>query len=367
MTQGKGVEEGSERVDTDIRYGYIFVVNMTTQVNPMKISLEFLLQGLVAKGNEIARASTATESDSRTPTSIRLKPATKHFLECQAEALNTSVQSLISMILDGVAEVTENRTAGTLRTIRERFFYLFEIHRIDLPGLISVMQPHGFTLSTLDSSARLLDLLDKKALQYLADTFFVQPEWLSGASDCATNLGVHVRWYKNTQYCAKKLIAYANAGLNPTVMFVRRQRADFDKARQDDDQRGGPEEPIGLVIRLERSTSDGVKFTVFETWEFGRWNYWRCREQIKLLICFCDQASAASRFSYGGYEIPEPDIEALKGRKPVAAALMQRVGSVAWYPEDYASLRFDVTKEVDDWALIRESYEKSGLPKLLQS
>ena len=185
----------------------------------MKISLESLLQGLVNKGSAAVRSSTPKLNEPSAPTSIRLKPATKHFLDCQANALNTSVQSLISIILDGVAEMTVDNTSGTLRTIRERFFYLFQTHHLDLPSIVSVMKAHNYTLSSLDNPARLLDLLDNKSIQYLAKIFFVRPEWISGASDSVFKTGVDVRWYKNVYFAGEKLLQYAKQGLKPHVLL----------------------------------------------------------------------------------------------------------------------------------------------------
>ena len=65
----------------------------------MDISLETILQALVARGTRTAR-TTPPKSEERQPTSIRLNPKTRHFLEAQADALNTSLQSIIGMILD---------------------------------------------------------------------------------------------------------------------------------------------------------------------------------------------------------------------------------------------------------------------------
>lgn len=328
----------------------------------MKISLESLLQRLIVKGSETAR-TTLPDSNTPPPTSIRLKPATKHFLDCQALALNTSVQSLISMILDGVSEMTVDSTSGTLRTIRERFFYLFESHQLDLPGIVSVMKGHGFTLSALDNPSRLLDLLDQKAIQHLSQTFSIRPEWISGARDSVIELGVDVRWYKNVYTAGKKLLKYAEMGWKPHVMFLRRERADFAKARADNDSGKADPEPIGVIVRLYRTTDDGVSFTTYEVWEFERWNYWRCREQLKLLIIFCDQAHRL--ISYSGYEIPDEDIETLRSCKAMPSGVLRKIHQVGWYPDDYACIRDKVTKEVEDWPLIQKQYEEGRYESLI--
>lgn len=328
----------------------------------MKISLQALLQHLVLKGAEAAR-SAPVDPSTPAPTSIRLKPATKYFLDCQASALNTSIQSLIATILDGVAEMTVDNTSGTLRTIRERFLYLFQSHELDLPGIVSVLKAHGFTLSVLDNPSRLLDLLDQKTIQYLAQTFFVRPEWISGARDSIVEIGLDVRWYKNVHAAARRLLKYAEMGLRPHVMFLRRERADFDNARIDNDAGKVPREPVGVVVRLYRTTDDGVSFTTYEVWQFERWNYWRCREQLKLLIVFCDQAHRL--ISYSGYELPDEDIEALRTGRVMPVAAMEKIHQVSWYPDDYACIRDKVTKEIEDWPLVQKAYESGQYDRLI--
>lgn len=297
------------------------------------------------------------------PTSIRLKPTTKHFLDCQAGALNTSVQSLISIILDGVAETTLDKTSGTLRSIRERFFYLFQTHELDSLGIISVMKSHGFTLSSLENSAQFLDLIDQKSRQYLVETFFVRPEWISGESDSFIKLDSNVRWYKRVYGAGEKLLGYAKQGLKPHVLFIRRKQADFAKAKADNDSGNLDREPIGVVVRLSRKTDDGVSFTVYEVWEFERWNYWRCREQIKLLITFCDQSHGL--ISYSGYELAHEDIKALVSGSAMPAEVMGRIYHDTWFPDDYASLRSKVTKEIDEWKEIQATYEKGHFERLI--
>lgn len=324
----------------------------------MKISLESLLQHLVNGGTKAARNSMPTIAAPAAPTSIRLKPTTKHFLDCQANALNTSTQSLISMILDGVAEDTLNSTSETLRLIRERFFRIFEAHQLDLPSIISVMDEHGFTLSTLDNPTQILDLLNQKSIQHLSQTFFVRPEWIRGSPNSGIGLSTNVGWYKHTHTAADKLLQYAKQGLNPHVMFIRREKADFAAAKEDNDNGLTIREPIGVVIRLSRVTNDGVRFTVYDVWQFERWNYWRCREQIKLLITFCDQAHRL--ISYSGYELNDEDIKSLMSHSVMPIGIISTIHLATWFPDDYACLRDKVTKEIDEWPLIKEQYEKSN-------
>ncbi|MDW5419286.1 hypothetical protein R6242_22190 [Iodobacter sp. CM08] len=185
----------------------------------------------------------------------------------------------------------------------------------------------------------------------------------SASSDSVIKLGVDVRWYKNVYCMAQKLVQYHHDGLNPHVMFIRREHADFVKARIDDDAGKTDREPVGVIIKLSRCTDDNVKFYTYEVWDFERWNYWRCREQLKLLICFCDQAN--SIISYSGYELPDEEIKLITSYKSLPVIAVNTIHQVAWYPEDYASLRFKVDKEADDWILVEKEYLNSKLQSLI--
>lgn len=325
----------------------------------MKLSLEALLHRLVGRGNQIA-LQTSARTDERTPTSIRLKPATRHFLEAQATALNTSVQGLIDLILDGVVEATTDDSNARLRSIRERFFMLMQAHRLDLPAAVDLMSSYDFTLSALSSADRLLDLMRPAAIEHLADTFHVRRDWLRGASDRAVSAGSDVRWYKEVPSMARQLIAHTKAGHRPELMFIRRRRADFQRAYEDNDSGKAPHEPVGVVLRLSRSTPAGSTYTTYQLWEFERWNYWRCREQLKLLIVFCEQF----RTPIVGHELEEETIDQLVAGKQLPAALLDRLGSVSWHPDDYAGFAFEVRHEREEWSSVAQTYLDSPLPAM---
>lgn len=323
----------------------------------MKLSLETLLQRLVGRGNEIAR-QTPVRTEERTPTSIRLKPATKRFLEAQAAALNTSVQGLIDLILDGVVEATTDDPTARLRSIRERFFVLVQAHRLDLPAAVDLMSHFGFTLSALNDADRLLDLMTLPALEYLAETFHVRSDWLRGSTDQAVSESSGAHWYKDVPGMAQHLIAHAQAGRRPQVMVIRRERADFKRAFEEGDT--APQERVGVVLRLSRTTPSGTAFTTYQLCQFERWNYWRCREQLKMLIAFCEQF----RISLVGYELEKEALGQLLGGKQLPVTLLDRLGSVDWHPDDYASFGFEVTLEPDEWQQVAKSYRESNLPAI---
>jgi hypothetical protein len=329
----------------------------------MPISFQSILSRLVAVGRESAKSS-HIETAVISPTSIRLKPSTRLFIEKQAEALSTSHQSVVNMILDGVAETTMDPVSSTLGTIRDRFFHVFEAHGLDLPNIVSVMSPQGIKLSDLANNNRLLDLLNRKMMSFITETFFLRSDWLSGSSEYPiNNERIEVRWHDNLQAVAWRVLGYHEQGLEPNVIFVRRKGAKFELAREKGD--GTDREDIGVIIKLTRRTNDGLAFSVYDSWAFERWNYWRCREQMKHLIAFCDKAVGLGLLKLSGIELNDEKIAALsQSRILPVEALARRSGF--WFPEDYASVRVDVKFEADDWIVQRAEYEKRAISKVLE-
>ena len=328
----------------------------------MNLSLYSLVQSLISKGAKVAQEA-PMDASAPNPTSIRLKPATKHFLDCQAEALNTSTQSLIAMILDGVAEASTNKTASALRSMRERFFYLFEAHGVNMPQIVSILSHRGFTLSALNDQNRLLDLLTHENIVYISSLFSIDPQWLSGRSDSRVTHGSVQKWYKEVYNTARKLLEYSALGLSPCVIFIRQSRAKFREAHAKNDNTAT--EPIGFAVRLKKTTNDGVEYFVYQMFEFERWNYSRCRSEYKLLIAFCTEAF--NFVSYDSCEIERESLERLVRGEVVPASILHNSMSERWRPEDYANIRYSVQQEQEDWPAVRAEYDREGYSKLISN
>jgi len=332
----------------------------------MKISLLKILESLVAKGAEIEKTSTPNEGG-LTPTSIRLKPATKLFLESQSTALNISIQGLISTILDGVAEATSNVPALTLRTIRERFFYLFEAHGISYPDIISILNGRGFSLSTLDSPARLFDLMTNENIEYLSQTFFVKKEWLCATSEYVVDEASRVNWYKHVASVGATLLEDAKSGLEPRVFFIRKSNARFNYAYANEDKfrQGDLEyEPIGVVVRLTRRTKDGNTFYTYKVGKFERWNYENCRSEFKLLIAFCSKMDRWIQST--ACELSNEDIQLLEGGKVFPSTLLKNKGVDEWNINRYAGFYIPVSEETEQWEYVLKKWNESQLPSIIE-
>ncbi|WP_316151012.1 hypothetical protein [Cupriavidus sp. BIC8F] len=332
-----------------------------------------LLYTLFSRGVVLARKTPAQQNEPITPTSIRLPPHVRRFYEAQAEALGgISFQAAITMALTGLAEASVadepyHDPAHAARTIQERFFLLFKEHRIDLIEIPSILERSGFTPSSLTQPDRLLDLLRPSVIAWLAETMGIRADWLKGTSPFPAE--DKFNWYKYVPNAIRRLSSLVLAGNRVDVLFVRRAGADFAAALAGGDA-NSDREPVGVVLRIYRKTADQVSYTTYEKWAFERWNYERCRQQLKLLMTFCDQAMAhhIPGLSCAGLELPADIFDQLDHDKclPVTAFTSWRNGAI-WHPEDYGSLRDKwVTEERDDFRLnVLPEYTSSNLDRFL--
>ena len=336
----------------------------------MKLSLESLLLRLVQRGRELARETPDVEDDRTTPTSLRFKPSTRRFLEAQAAALNTSLQGVAMMILDGVAETTTADAASVrLRTAHERFFMLMETHGLDLFATADLLSMHGFTPSALGQADRLVDLLTPPVFEYLARTFHVHQDWLRGVNDRVAS--AEVTWYTGLRSAARDLLAHRQNDQRPELIFVRRVGADFDRAFQDTKDSVDQREHVAIVLRLTKHTPSGRPLTTYQLWEPERWNYGKCRQRMKLLIAFCEHM----RVSVVGHQLPVESLDALRCGSQLPVTLLNRLGAMSWYPDNYAGFHYLPENEVEEWENVKRWYAsdikafeemvvEAGLPKI---
>lgn len=340
----------------------------------MQLNFGQLVYNLFNLGVADLKRRPAEATEVSTPTSIRLSPKVRRFYEAQAEAMGgISFQAAITIALTGLAAISMagppyDDPGHALRTLRDRFFLIFKESKVDLVDIPSILHDFGFTLSALADPARLEDLLRPRLIDFIASEFGVNAEWMKGES--GTVAVSKLNWYKAITAAILRLSAIAKTGATVTVYFVRRAGADFPAALASGDDHED-REPVGVVIRVDRKALDDVAYTTFEKWEFERWNYWRTRQQYKLLMTFCDQATRRHRFGCAGIELEPQVFDQLRDGKCLPATAMKHLSeSRVWHPEDYASLRADpspwVTEEVDDFKKnVLPEYEKMNYDQYL--
>lgn len=306
------------------------------------MNLTQIISALVLRGN--ATVSSIETKDSH-PTSVRLKPETRRFLQAQATVMNTSLSALIETILDGVSESTQRPVNAELRTIRERFSYVFEAHGIDITNTASICSAFGITPSTLGAPERLTDLLTAKTLRYVAQTFAVEEDWLHGKD--ADPIGTAVQWYNGLGEPYTRLTNYHRQGLSPYLYVLKQDGVDLEQAIERD--YFSDPEIIGVIVSLHRMTDDHVPFTTYEKWQFDKWNYWKVRRQLKKLIMFCEVSHFAR---VTGLSVTHTVLQGLKDNQLLPAEVFRQRLNVSWSPYDYVC--FDDPAHLKDGADIPE-------------
>lgn len=314
----------------------------------MSITFEKILSFLTTKAaNEVKDLAPDLENK---PTSIRLKPKTRQFINAQAAALNTSANSIIETILDGVVESTTAPLNSQLRTMRERFFFLFEAHGLSIPQTVSLLQPFGCTTSTLNNPEKLHDLMILPTLNWMAQTFHVKAEWLSGTQNHPITDNVH--WYKSLRDAAIRLQELQANNLEPVVLFVTCEGSNFSEAKKRGDLM--EQVPLGIVVKLRRKNPDGVDFASYEKWQFEWWNYEPCRVYAKALAMYCEHKGI---FTYG-YGIKPHELQKLLNNEVLPVTVLKHV-QPTWHPEDYVTDNTNIGKDVDELPTVRELHDSA--------
>ena len=184
------------------------------------LDLTSLITRLLGKGNQAAQESMDTIKDGPTTTTIRLPAKIRQFYDIQAEALNTSLQSVLITTLTGVAEVSMHPVSVTAAQMGDRFLDIFQSHGITLPYIPEILPDFNITLSTLADKNRLLDCLSPVLIQKVSELFGVNAEWLSVSPDEARPTRTSGHWYDNVPGFCKRLASLVKSGQRVEVIYV---------------------------------------------------------------------------------------------------------------------------------------------------
>lgn len=148
---------------------------------------------------------------------------------------------------------------------------------------------------------------------------------------------------------------------------MRRQNAQFSDAYEKGD--AVKEEPIGIVIESEEKTREGRKFSVYELWDFERWNYAKCRLYFKALVLWLEKAMQLRLLRFHGIEWQRDILRGvLSGDLLLVEAIKARPFGSVWYPDDYADSpgRSVKSKEAAELPLVLETYRECRLDAQLE-
>lgn len=249
-------------------------------------SLTKILHSLLAGGHDRAVKQMEEEDDGRKEvTSIRLKPQTRAYLQAQSEALGISVSQFINIIVDGVVNIETSPHQSRIDTMYDRLMLLFESNGIEPLQMSRMLAEHGFTLSKLKSRDATLDLLTPELLATVSGWFGVETSWLS-AKNNAVYPTRNIHWYKSPEEMAASIIERSILYGDLEVFAVKNAGVSFRMAEEHDDNEHHL--GIGFLVRYRARAGDaGV--TRYEFCEFQRWNYVKCRNDLKLVFRFLSE------------------------------------------------------------------------------
>ena len=226
-------------------------------------------------------------SDAALRFNVSVRPETRAFLDAQAEALGSSLAAISGNILDSVAAAEREAVGYSRELVTSRFYLLLREHGLSLPAAAEVLRSRGITAGDMSDQKLLLEKLDTKTLEWLADHFHVRYEWLAGQSDSPLTPRIG-SWYKSQMAAARHLAALANSGSHVELVIARLAgKVDYADS-ESKDENASNEDALHFIpfVRVSHPAGPRESYETFEVLEHGRWNYWRCREHIKMVIYF---------------------------------------------------------------------------------
>lgn len=263
--------------------------------------LTFLL-GRVPSPPQTVIPDQAESDQRRIPTTVRLEPQVKAFVERHSEAMGLSIQDFIGMTLRAVMIASENPKVSELDLMISRFFDLFQSFEITTADIPLLLPENILARADLEHRDRILNALDRSLVQHIASVFLVNPEWLKGVSSECIDRSQIGHWYKSPASFARSILVHRLKAdvTRVSVLFVTGDEtslARLDEARTKGD--AIPSLDITPVIVLDMVTN-GVRFNTYHVWDTQRWNYEKCRIDLKVMMLLCQRA----RISVDGLALP---------------------------------------------------------------
>lgn len=295
-------------------------------------SLSTLLYNLINRAPrpelQLGRRQDADQDGKKIATTIRLDPATKEFIETQADHMGISVQEFVSMTLKAIMKSTLEPQANELHLMADRVMEAFAVHGVAVADIPSLLPNGAVQRSDFLNRNDLVNKLDTKLIQHIAELFDLNPEWLRGVQQNSHTFCKH-RWYKNVSGFAHWLCVLKRNARRIRVLFVAEDGTSLEslaRARVEGDSIASVN--IGVVIEKEISINN-IGYTSYEVWESERWNYWRCRYCLKAMMMFCEKAG----ITYDGILLPPSSFRELFYGNTLAKELITRFE--LWYPDTF--------------------------------
>lgn len=331
------------------------------------MSLSRLISALINK-NDYEQFHSLPDEDIK-PTTIRLEPAIRHFCDAKAQSLGISVQSFISMVLQGVMIESTQPAKGELTLMYERFFQLFQEHNIPLGDIPIVLKQFGFKLSVLTDKDRLLDAYTPAIQNFLSREFHVNSSWLKGTSD-----GVYSpkEWYKQCRKFCLDITDLINNDKDITLFLVTDNEEFLSIPVFPNDSRSSEGACNILPFLRIRSSYDvdyKSSYTSFQMVETFDWTYWRSRYQFKAIMLFFYLLNKAPL----GYTLHGENFRKLEILEQIPNKFCAQFSyGFNWDPTYYIDVHhnsgpFPGSQQIDEIQYVYNEFFNFGLDKILDN
>lgn len=229
------------------------------------------------------------KDNQKVPTTIRLDPIIRQFLDDTSQSLGISIQELSTMIFKGVMICSQLQNDRQLDKIPQRFLDVFENHKIPVFDIPKFFPNKELKLTTLMSPESILDFIDYSVLEIMEKYFLVNQDWLKGLDpfritssrkiypyfDDLIDFIKSYRSRENSFTISKFSLLICHRSENQFSYSL------FEKAKSFGDT--FESQDICVVLKIDHLL-DGISFTTYQPFETLRWNYIKCRHTIKSLI-----------------------------------------------------------------------------------
>jgi hypothetical protein len=255
--------------------------------------------------------------------------------------------------------------------IHDRLHQVLKWHDLDSLRAATLLAPYGFSLGVLASPSQTVAHLNEAALTFLTSYFQVSRDFLLGRSRDPGVCAGH--WYKRPRDLCQRIAQLHGSDQLGTVFFVALpQSPALGEKRK---KRllpflGEMDHDIFVLLTLRREV-DGHEFHTYEVWEAGRWNYEKCRLDLKAIALFCQRLNRKRNvvFFMGG-SLPEEQFNAVTGLTRHVAEFVEE-GLLGlrpkWHPEDFVSDAPHLAKETHEMPRVLVEYDRYGLDRIIET
>lgn len=129
--------------------------------------------------------SSSDNEEKIVPTTFRLPADIRNYYQMMADASRTTLQGAVLQVLGSVMEshTIYQRAERYARAMSHRFFQMFDSAGIPIYKISHFLKDFNIKREDLTSDNRIVDLMSDELVDFLADAFFFNKEWIIGEAN----------------------------------------------------------------------------------------------------------------------------------------------------------------------------------------